>query len=164
RNGMTLNSQIIKTVLSITGAVLILSTNGATKDISDPISIIRPISFGHVIPSPQGDRIEIDASMGPAIPRNCGSGYALIQGGHSGLIRIYSTAPEKDILLLFPDKIKQAACILEGIRKRSSFTPRKTPEQTWIDFHLGGLLRIQPGQSDLSFDFKFPVDLEMPTH
>jgi hypothetical protein len=125
---------------------------------------VQPISFGNIVSDPSGDLIEINASAGAAAPRVYGDGRSYINGGNSGLIRIKSDTAGETITLFFPGSVSEAggkaAHTVEGLATRSMAGPVIGDGTQTLDFHIGGLLCIEPGQTDGNFQFDITVTVQ----
>ena len=114
------------------------------------ISYVQSINFGQIVASPFGDIIEIHAKAGPAAPTIFTAGNSHVTGGASGIIRVYSDIPGQMISLVYPVSVALQAggaadMTLDGIDARSKNSATSTAVQE-IDFDVGGLLHINPGQ------------------
>ncbi len=125
---------------------------------------VQPISFGNIVLDPSGEIIEIDASQGVAVPRVYSSGNSLINGGNSGLIRVFSDTPGETITLIFPASVSVngggATHTIDGIAVRSTTNPVVSSAIGTIDFHLGGLFHINSGQPDNTYNFDITVTVQ----
>ena len=128
------------------------------------ILAVQPISFGNIVSDPSGDLIEIDASAGVAVPRVYGSGRSFINGGNSGLIRVFSDTPGETITLIFPASVPVrgggATHTLSGFSTRTTPSPVVSSGVGIMEFHLGGLLQINSGQPDNSYNFDITVTVQ----
>lgn len=125
---------------------------------------VQPISFGNIVSDPSGDLIEINASAGVAAPRVYGDGRSYINGGNSGLIRIKSDTAGETVTLIFPGPVSEAGGkathMVEGFAARSTVGPVSGDGTEILDFHIGGLLCIEPGQADGNFQFDITVTVQ----
>ena len=126
-----------------------------TTAFSASASLIRPISFGNIIAGPFGEIIEINAKNGPAAPVVFTAGNSYIEGGFSGIIRVYSDIPGQMVSVVYPVSIVLQAAgaadmILDGIDARSKIFATSTAVEE-IDFDVGGLLHISSGQKSQNY-------------
>lgn len=116
---------------------------------SASIQNIQNMNFGTIIADPSGDVIEINAAGGAATPVLLSTGNAIITGGTSGRITIYSDLPNQTINIDYPASftLSQGASTMtvDGILARSQFTATSTAVGD-IHFYIGGLLHINSGQ------------------
>jgi len=144
--------------------VFIVSVLAAGSSMAGQILSVQPISFGNIVLDPEGEIFEIDASQGTAFPRVYSSGNSLINGGHSGLIRVSSDTPGETVTLIFPVSVPvrggSATHSLDGLTVRSTPTPVISTAIGTMDFHLGGLLHINSGQPDKTFNFDIVVTVQ----
>lgn len=128
------------------------------------ISSVEPISFGTIIADPLGDVIEIDASSGPAVPILLTAGNAIVTGGTSGRISVYSDIPGQMISLVYPVSftITQGAntMTIDGIMARSQFFATSTAVGD-IHFYVGGLLHVNFGQSSHAYSGTMTVTVDI---
>lgn len=116
------------------------------------VTFIDSLNFGNIIANPYGETIEIDATKGPTTTLTIiSSGFShIITNGSSGIIRIYSDIPGQTISLDYPATmlLKTAGgedIIIDGISERSK-TSATSSSVGDIDFDIGGLMHINPGQ------------------
>jgi len=125
---------------------------------------VQPISFGNIVHVPAGDLVEIDASEGTAVPRAYGSGQSLINSGNSGVIKIFSDTPGETITFIFPASVGVrgggATHFIDGFASRSTASPVVSTGVGTLNFHIGGLLHIQRGQPDSTFNFDISVTVQ----
>ena len=116
---------------------------------SASIQNIQNMNFGTIIADPSGDVIEINAAGGTATPVLLSTGNAIVTGGTSGRITIYSDLPNQTITLDYPLSftLSQGASTMtvDGILARSQFFATSAAVGD-IHFHIGGLLHINAGQ------------------
>lgn len=114
-------------------------------------ALVQDISFGHIIASPYADAIAMDASMGPAVPRNTGSGWSQVSGGRSGRIRYRPDTLGQQVQLLFPAKLDLNNGS-GGTLPITSMNTHSTQMLVALDMtdhflHIGGVLHVLPGAS-----------------
>jgi len=142
-------------------SLVLLGAGGAW---AGSIIAVEAISFGNIVMDPDGDLIEIDASGGAASPHVYGSGRSFINGGNSGEIRVNSTTAGEVITLIFPGSVAvsdgSATHTIEGFSARSTSTPVISDGSGLMAFDIGGLLRLEAGQADSSYDFDITVTVQ----
>ncbi len=128
------------------------------------VSSVVPMSFGNIVTPPSGDQIEINASAGVALPRVYGSGASFINGGNSGLIRVFSDTPGETITLIYPVSVGVngggATHTIGQFALRSTASPVISNGVGFLDFHIGGLLHIKSGQPDNSYNFDITITVQ----
>ncbi|MBU1194306.1 MAG: DUF4402 domain-containing protein [Proteobacteria bacterium] len=145
------------------GLVIVLLCGNSLFSAS--ISFIQPISFGNIIASPFGEIIEINAKTGPATPTVFSAGNSYVNGGFSGIIRVYSDIPGQMISLIYPVSIVLQASgannmTLDGIDARSKIFATSTAVGE-IDFDVGGLLHINSGQVSQNYTATMTVTVNI---
>lgn len=132
--------------------ILFISTLYLSKNLAYGafVSDVYPMSFGSIIADPLGDVVEIDASSGAAVPTVLTAGNAILTGGYSGRIRVYSDIPGQMISLVYPGSIVLSnganTMTINGIMARSQFAATTTAIGSY-DFYIGGLLFVALGQA-----------------
>ncbi|MDD9303197.1 MAG: DUF4402 domain-containing protein [Desulfobacter sp.] len=125
---------------------------------------VQPLYFGNIVNAPSGDQIEIDASTGPALPNVYGGGNSFINGGHSGLIRVFSDTPGETITLIFPASVgvrgASASHTIDQFTLRSTASPVVSSGVGILDFHIGALLHINSGQPDNNYNFDINITIQ----
>ncbi|MCW7753902.1 DUF4402 domain-containing protein [Desulfobotulus sp. H1] len=115
--------------------------------------LVHPLRFGQIIASPYADAIGMDASSGPAVPRNMGGGWSRVTGGNSGLIRYSPGMPGQQVQLLFPASVSlyngHGGSLVVGAM--DGFSTQYVTAQDMADhfLHIGGVLNLQPGASGI---------------
>ena len=92
-------------------------------------------------------------------------GNSYINGGFSGIIRVYSDIPGQMISLVYPVSILLQAggasdMILDGIDARSKIFATSTAVEE-IDFDVGGLLHIGSGQKSQNYSATMTVTVNI---
>lgn len=128
------------------------------------ISSVESISFGTIIADPLGDVVEIDASSGPTVPILLTAGNAIVTGGSSGRITVFSDIPGQMISLVYPASftISQGGSTMtvDGIMARSQFFATSTAVGD-IHFYVGGLLHVNLGQSSHTYSGAMTVTVDI---
>lgn len=111
-------------------------------------SVVRPLDFGHVIASPYGGQVTIDAASGSAIPVSTGGGWTQVTGGSSAQIRFTPDQPGQQAVMLYPSEV----LLSSGANQvRITGAPvHSTQTLTAVDLtpqflHVGGILQLGGG-------------------
>ena len=67
--------------------------------------VVQPIDFGTIIVDSASVAVEINAVNGPAAPRIVSGGLAQVNGGTSGLVRVYSDLPGQSLTLVYQEPV-----------------------------------------------------------
>ncbi len=146
-------------------SLLMLSNALITSNLSAAnVSNILPISFGTIIADPFGDIIEIDASAGFSTPHMLTAGNTIGTNGNSGRITVFSDIPGQIISLVYPVTVTLTnggdTITIDGIQARSDFLA-VSAVMGEIDFHMGGLLHIDPGQAENNYSGTITVTVNI---
>lgn len=128
----------------------------------------QAMSFGNIVADPAGDMIEINAKNGPTTPNVSGTGRSNVSGGFSGIVRVTTYMAGQVISIEYPGSIFLTAdgaknMLLSDIDQMSEDYAVSTGAEQ-IDFHIGGILHLNPGQQTQNYsgNIKIIINISNP--